>query len=35
MVIVEEKLGKRNLDERIAEILRLAKETGKLEVVVR
>ncbi len=34
-VIVGERLGRWNLDERIAEVIRVAKETGKVEVVVR
>ncbi len=38
MAIVEERFGKWNLDERVAKVIRVAKETketGKVEVVVQ
>ena len=33
--IVEEQLGKKNVEMKIAEIIRLASETGGVEIVVR
>jgi len=33
-VIVGERLGRWNLDKRIAEVIRVAKETGEVEVIV-
>ena len=32
--IVEEQLGKKNVEKKIAEIIRLANETGRVEIVV-
>jgi len=34
-VIVEERLGRWNLDKKVAGVIRVARETGKVEVVVR
>ncbi len=33
--IVEREFGKWNLDERIAKVIRVARETGKVEVIVQ
>ena len=33
--MVEREFGKWNLDERIAKVIRVARETGKVEVIVQ
>ena len=35
IMIVERNFGKWNLDERIAEVIRVARETGEVEVIVQ
>jgi len=35
IMIVERNFGKWNLDERLAEVIRVARETGEVEVIVQ
>jgi|GEM_PF-3188912 predicted nucleic acid-binding Zn ribbon protein len=34
-IIVQQRYGKRNLDERLSEILKLLKQTGRVEIKIK